>query len=205
MHKKIVGLFTVAGVMAAGSSAYAINSQALNGYSAAHVGVATADLSKNAVVSSVHSSLTHGSDSKHQPRASMTPEPTHSPRIAISPIPHQSAKPKPYHSSRAVANPSTTSRPNPHRTHTPKPEQHPSRTHAVNGSAVGQAVSPTNSQPPVANDPSFPPVVPPPPPTFSNNGDDENESDSPQDGSERNGIGHHGKHHDKKHQPDNLR
>jgi len=204
MHKRIVGVFTVAGVLAAGTSAYAINSQALNGYSATHVGVATADLSKNAVVSSAQNSLTHSPDSRHQPRESMTPKPTHSPRIVVSPNPHQSVEPKPSHSSRVIVTPTGTSQPNPHRTQATKPKQGHSRAHAVNGSPIGQAVAPTNSQPPVATDPSFPPIVPPPPPTFSNN-DDDDESESPQDSSGRNGTRHHDKHHDKKHQPDNFR
>ena len=52
MNGKLVSIFTVAGVLAAGSAAYAINNRSLAGHAASNVGVATADLSTNAIVSS---------------------------------------------------------------------------------------------------------------------------------------------------------
>lgn len=51
MNGKLVSIFTVAGVLAAGSAAYAINNNSLAGHATSTVGVATADLSTNAIVS----------------------------------------------------------------------------------------------------------------------------------------------------------
>jgi len=51
MNGKLVSIFTVAVVLAAGSAAYAINNNSLAGHATSTVGVATADLSTNAIVS----------------------------------------------------------------------------------------------------------------------------------------------------------
>ena len=168
MHKKLVGVFTVAGVLAAGTAAYAINSQALNGSTSAHVGVATADLSQNAVVSNSRSSAKNSSDSRNNTNKPVTPNASNSPVMDASPV--------------ATA---TTA---PQQTQSGTSQKNHSGTQAVNGPFGDQP------QPTPTTESSFPPIVPPAPTVFPNNGEDDNETDSTQgDGGHgrTNPSGHH--------------
>lgn len=197
MRVQLFTIFTVAGVVAAGSAAYAINSEALYGHATTNVGVATADLSTNAVVSTKKNPKREGPNPNSSSLSISSPSPTPSATTGVAANPQASS------SSGKNQNPHNPSHGNGRKSNTFKGT---GKTQGLNGAPSQATQTPAEATP-------FPTALPPAPKTFPSAASDDGEDDGDYEDNPYQHLDNQPpppskprhRHHDHQQGPDNFR